>query len=114
MSNHTITLFVMFASDDTSDAFPIEISSSKTVGHLKTLIKDANPLTLKDVDARRLRLTKVSRAIPSTGRSGIDYNDFVYDPETYDNDSLGPAQKLVDVFGYTPPDDRVHVLVKHY
>lgn len=54
-----VTITLVFDGETKYDSFPIEIHSSKTVGHLKQLIKEANPNTLRDVDARKLRIWRI-------------------------------------------------------
>ncbi|KAG0378486.1 hypothetical protein BGX24_003698 [Mortierella sp. AD032] len=107
-----VTLFAMFSSEDPSEAFPIDIDITKTIGHLKAMIKDANPLTLKDVEARKLRLLEVALEIPLMGRAGHNYKN-AGDRLTYATLSLGPAQKLIDVFGNFPSDTIVHIMIDY-
>ncbi|KAG0276443.1 hypothetical protein BGZ96_003278, partial [Linnemannia gamsii] len=51
-----VTDFCIIEGDTKLDSFPIDIHTSQTVGHLKQLIKEANPNTLRDIDARKLRI----------------------------------------------------------
>ncbi|KAH7047223.1 hypothetical protein BKA57DRAFT_465369 [Linnemannia elongata] len=60
------TLFVIIEGETYSERFPIEIAPSKTVGHLKQLIKEANPTTLGDIDARKLKIWYVFSSVPYT------------------------------------------------
>ncbi|KAF9147684.1 hypothetical protein BG015_010639 [Linnemannia schmuckeri] len=55
----SMTLFVVISGETISESFPIDISNYKTVGHLKQLIKEANPTSLSDIDARRLKIWHV-------------------------------------------------------
>ncbi|KAF9144603.1 hypothetical protein BGX20_007018, partial [Mortierella sp. AD010] len=42
--------------EEESNEFPVEIESTKTVGHLKKLIKTDNPETFNAIDAKDLIL----------------------------------------------------------
>ena len=45
--------------DDTYTTFPVEISSTETVGLLKDIIKDKNSVSFSSVDALQLRLYSI-------------------------------------------------------
>jgi hypothetical protein len=45
---------------DDATVFPVDIVPSKTVGHLKKLIKNENENTLKQIDAHQLDIWKVT------------------------------------------------------
>ncbi|KAG0039904.1 hypothetical protein BGZ82_006161 [Podila clonocystis] len=60
MADNHLTLFCLVDGEATSNAFSVEIDSSKTVDGLKKLIKTENPDTFNGVDAKELTLWRVS------------------------------------------------------
>ena len=50
---------------DNANAFPVDILSSKTIGHLKDAIKQKNGNALNHIDAAQLEIWKVSDPAPS-------------------------------------------------
>ncbi|KAF9273485.1 hypothetical protein BGZ88_003783, partial [Linnemannia elongata] len=100
MSSFTMTIFVMLDGDAPLDAFPIVIESTKTISHLKKLIKNQRSHVLCDIDAQKLNLWHVSILIPFApgGRER--------EPVWYDvNDNavlLKPNQKFESVFTIEP------------
>ncbi|KAF9310238.1 hypothetical protein BG003_008776, partial [Podila horticola] len=54
------TLFCLVDGEATSNAFPIEIMPTKTIGHLKDLIKVKKPNDFRDIDANNLTLWRVT------------------------------------------------------
>ncbi|KAF9301974.1 hypothetical protein BGZ74_006041 [Mortierella antarctica] len=60
MTDNILTLFCLVDGEATSNAFPVEIESTKTVGHLKDLIKAKKTNNFHAVDANELTLWRVS------------------------------------------------------
>ncbi|KAK7455294.1 hypothetical protein VKT23_011167 [Stygiomarasmius scandens] len=98
-----LTLFCCLVGSNTP--FPVDISGSRTVGHLKEIIKKKKPQDLKGMDADKLELFKVS--LPS----GRDLEKRVKD--AIDNiEPLDPTTKLAKIFFDEPPEETVHIAVK--
>ncbi|KAF9543111.1 hypothetical protein EC957_001256 [Mortierella hygrophila] len=86
------TVFVAIVGDTFSERFPIDVDLTKTVGHLKQLIKEANPTTLGNIDARKLKVWSVPDIYFYTG-----YGDA---PVSIDKDSIplkDPTEMLANV-----------------
>ena len=58
-----ISLFCLVHGDSPQHAFPVEIQKSKTIGHLKQLIKEKNQNDFRDIDAKNFTLWKVDISI---------------------------------------------------
>ncbi|KAG0051593.1 hypothetical protein BGZ89_003482 [Linnemannia elongata] len=108
MSSSLITLFVIIDHETIADAFPIDIDASKTIGHLKQLIKNHNPRSVGALDARKLRLWHIN--IPYAHERG--YEDTIRLQEVCGRCLLAPYLKLGDFFGTKPDGQKIHVLVE--
>ncbi|KAG9061395.1 hypothetical protein KI688_007379 [Linnemannia hyalina] len=108
MSNSFITLFIIIDRETIADAFPIDIDPSKTIGHLKQLIKNHNPRSVSDLDARKLRLWHIN--IPYAHERG--YEDTIRLHEVCGTCLLAPYLKLKDFFGTNPDGKKIHILVE--
>ncbi|KAG0282484.1 hypothetical protein BGZ97_008966 [Linnemannia gamsii] len=108
MSNDITTLFAIIDNDSTPQVFPVDIESSKTVGHLKDTILAKNPHTFHGIDARRLKLWHISVAIPENE----GYDHVVRACHCDNKKLLTPANKLNSVFGTNPDGSLIHVLVQ--
>ncbi|KAF9921074.1 hypothetical protein BGZ67_000782, partial [Mortierella alpina] len=64
MTDIHLTLFCLIDGETTSNAFPVEVESSKTIGDLKKLIKTEQAPAFDDITANSLTLWKVSLLIP--------------------------------------------------
>ncbi|KAF9081347.1 hypothetical protein BGX29_004571, partial [Mortierella sp. GBA35] len=60
MTDNLLTLNCLVDGEATTNAFPVEIESFKTIGDLKKLIKTEIPDTFNGVDAKDLTLWSVS------------------------------------------------------
>ncbi|KAK7461510.1 hypothetical protein VKT23_008684 [Stygiomarasmius scandens] len=85
--------------------FPVDISSSRTVGHLKETIRQKNPHDLKEIEADKLSLFNVS--IP-------DEDDL---PQKLKNavdgiEPLDPTTEIIEIFPDEPPEETIHIAVK--
>ncbi|KAG0247041.1 hypothetical protein BG011_002154, partial [Mortierella polycephala] len=57
---NTLTLFCVVNGESTSNAFPVEIESTKTIGDLKELIKVERTPEYDDIAADRLTLWRAT------------------------------------------------------
>ncbi|KAG0365121.1 hypothetical protein BGX24_004261 [Mortierella sp. AD032] len=110
MADSLVNLFCLVDGETLSNAFPVEIESSKTIGNLKKIIKTENPNTFNGVDAKDLTLCRVSISI-----SDEDNNDLPV-PLVNDYDKvrkkLGPTDDVSDVFPDKPPKKTIHIIVQ--
>jgi hypothetical protein len=98
----SITLFCLV--QGASTAFPVDIDSSLTVGHLKDAIKAKKAPEFDSWAAYRLRLWKVE--IPD------DRDDLIQGQALQDNNQLLPTRRLVRYWTDTPPSEHIHVIIK--
>jgi hypothetical protein len=91
--------------DDVGQIFQIHIANTESVSTLKEVIKDKNPESFRDVDARSLVLWKVS--IPA-GHLQKNLANVDIPHET----SLSSMDDLVDVFSDEPRRKHLHIVVK--
>jgi predicted phosphohydrolase len=73
---------------------------------LKEVIKDANPESFHNVDARSLRLWKVA-TIPVNG----DFKESVGKIELREEDRLSPVERLSKFFVVQPEEGILHIMV---
>jgi hypothetical protein len=92
--------------DDPRHVFPVKIARTESVGTLKRSIKDDNPESFRDVDARSLVLWKVSIPV----NDGFKEN--VRKVELRDEDALSPVDRLSKVFLGQPEDGDLHIIVR--
>ena len=109
MTNNLLTLFCLVDGESTS--FSVDIDTSKTVDHLKDLIKTALSPQCDDIAAKDLTLWHVS--IP------VDYDDdddripIVLDNvNNKDKKKLRETRELSEVFPAKPPKNTIHVIVQ--
>ncbi|KAG0014707.1 hypothetical protein BGZ82_001683, partial [Podila clonocystis] len=99
--------FCLVDGEATSNAFPVEIESSKTVGHLKDLIKAKKANNFQDVEADDLTLWRVSIPVdPANKHRPIVLNEFESATE------LDPTDDLSHVFDDQPPKKRIHIIIQ--
>ena len=79
---------------------------TESVGTLKRSIRDDNPESFRDVDARSLDLWKVSIPV----NDGFKEN--VRKVELRDEDALSPVDRLSKVFSGQPEDGDLHIIVR--
>jgi len=102
-----LSLFCYILGDDPTNIFCVDIEPSKTVSHLRDAIKAKTSHAFKEVDAKTLKLWKVSIAVDSSFKERIETSNFV------DEDSLQPATRLSKLFSDSPlPEEHVHIVVK--
>ncbi|KAK5797017.1 hypothetical protein F5H01DRAFT_373560 [Linnemannia elongata] len=106
MNDNHLTLFCLVDGEATSNAFPVKIESSKTIGDLKEFIKSKKTNDFQDVDADKLTLWRVSI-------HDDDDNDL---PVLLDSvpvkKKLRATNKLFMVFDADLPEDTIHVIVQ--
>ncbi|KAG0277967.1 hypothetical protein BGZ97_009804, partial [Linnemannia gamsii] len=106
MTDNLLTLFCLVDGETTSNAFPVEIESSKTIGDLRKLIKTEIPDTFNGVDAKDLALWRVSIPVAANKHKPIVLNEFESATE------LDPTDDVSDVFPDKPPKKTIHVIVQ--
>jgi hypothetical protein len=107
MTNNLLTLFCLVDREATTNAFPVEIESTKTIGDLKELIKTKKTNDFQDVDADKLTIWRVS----------IPDKDDDETPIKIDNVPESEKKKLratnkVSVIGAALPESTIHVIVQ--
>ncbi|KAG0044232.1 hypothetical protein BGZ89_006131, partial [Linnemannia elongata] len=108
MTDNRLNLFCLVNGEATSNAFPVEIESTKTIGDLKELIKTKKTNDFQDVDADKLTLWRVS--IPDDDDD--DEIPFVLDNVNKDKKKLRATRGLLEVFPDKPPKNTIHVIVQ--
>ncbi|KAK5809561.1 hypothetical protein F5H01DRAFT_415530 [Linnemannia elongata] len=109
MTNNLLTLFCLVDGEATTNAFPVEIESSKTIGDLKEHFKTKKSPEFDDIAADKLTIWRVS--IP-------DKDDDDETPIKVDNVSesekkkLRATNKLSMVFDAAFPEDTIRVVVQ--
>jgi hypothetical protein len=110
MTDKNLTVFCLVEGESTSNAFSIEIDSTKTVDGLKDLIKAKQSPDFDAIVANKIKLWKVS--IPDDGNVII-----LRDNQTVEN-QLRATSKLFTVFKdeleekADLPGDTIHILVE--
>jgi crinkler effector protein len=84
--------------------FSVKISPDETVDDLKKAIVTVNPNRLQGIDAVSLRLWK--KEISNEEKDGLQLSDL------NDNDELNEMHKVGYYFGYTPPEMKIHIVVR--
>ncbi|KAF8926344.1 hypothetical protein BGZ47_002801, partial [Haplosporangium gracile] len=107
MDNNPLTLFCLVDGEGTSNAFPVEIESSKTIGDLKELIKTKKTPRFDDVAADELTLWRV--CIPDDDDD--DEQPILLDKVT-EKKKLKATTRLLKVFDAELPDDTIHIIVQ--
>jgi Crinkler effector protein N-terminal domain len=102
MPETMIKLFCWIFGDEKS--FPVKISPDETVGDLKEAIVAKKPNRLQGIDADSLRLWK--KEISDEEKDGLQLSDLNV------NDELNEMHKVGYYFGYTPPEMKIHIVVR--
>ncbi|KAG0019239.1 hypothetical protein BGZ82_000211 [Podila clonocystis] len=105
MADNPLTLFCLVDGQTPSNAFPVEIESTKTVGHLKDLIKAKKANNFQDVDADVLTIWHVS--IPADNQASAITIDALDDKTELNN----PRTRLSKLFPESP-DDNTYIIVQ--
>ncbi|KAF9323060.1 hypothetical protein BG006_001796, partial [Podila minutissima] len=105
MTDNRMSLFCLV--DGETTPFSVEVDRTKTVDHLKDLIKAKKANTYSDVDADMLMLWHVSiPVVPPNKRKPIILNEI--DSAT----ELDPTDDISDVFEETPLKKTIHIIVQ--
>ncbi|KAG0273467.1 hypothetical protein BGZ96_004838, partial [Linnemannia gamsii] len=105
MTDNTLTLFCLVDGEATSQAFPVEIESTKTIGDLKDAIKAKKAPEFDDTAANKLTLWRVS--IPKVKQSSAITIDSLGDKTELNE----PRTRLSLLFPESP-DDNTYILVQ--
>ncbi|KAH7047221.1 hypothetical protein BKA57DRAFT_465365 [Linnemannia elongata] len=111
ISSSVQTLDAIFDGETTTQAFPVDIESTKTLGGLKDFIKRENPNYLRDVDARNQRVWWMSILLPQHSQANSMEEPVALD-DVQTKILLGPAYKLVGFFVANSTEMAIHLLVQ--
>src|SRR5271170_2109070 len=100
----SITLFCLVKGNTTANAFEVDIEKDKSISHLKKVIKAEQPQTFANVDAKDIKLWKVT--IPG------DQDDQLRNLILQDRDELLAINDIGDYWPTSPPKKHIHVIVK--
>ena len=90
--------------DDPYQIFSVEIEETKTVGILKSLIKEKNAPQFNHIVASKLKIWRVDLPVPNFLQS-------LEKIKLDDTNSLSPVDDLSEVF-LAPDRKRVHVIIQ--
>ena len=107
MTDNRLNLFCLVNGEATSNAFPVEIESTKTIGDLKELIKTKKTNDFQDVDADRLTLWRVSTPDDDDEEIPIVLDNV----NNKDKKKLRATRGLLEVFPDKLPINTIHVIV---
>ncbi|KAF9242002.1 hypothetical protein BU15DRAFT_21037, partial [Melanogaster broomeanus] len=100
-----ITLNCWVRGQSTNRIFPVKISSTMTVGALKKVIKNEDPVVFRDISAFALALYKVSLANNGDLQKTLEH-------WTFDHaELLDPMDSLSSVFSDVPPR-HLHIVIE--
>ncbi|KAH7030363.1 hypothetical protein BKA57DRAFT_401190 [Linnemannia elongata] len=105
MNNNPLTLFCLVDGEAPSQAFPVEIESTKTIGNLKQRIKTEKSPRFDDFAADELTLWRVS--FPDDNLSSAIKVDALGDKTQLNN----PRTRISTLFPESP-DDNTYILVQ--
>ncbi|KAF9314603.1 hypothetical protein BG003_003981, partial [Podila horticola] len=107
MTDNRMSLFCLAHVEPSSNAFPVEIESTKTIGDLKDLIKTKKTPEFDDIAADKLTLWRVT--IPITD----DDNETPILLNNVTKKKLGPLTRLSKVFPEDIPEESIiHIIVQ--
>ncbi|KAI8594823.1 hypothetical protein EDD21DRAFT_359591 [Dissophora ornata] len=107
MASSHLNLFCVVDGESTSNAFPVEMESTKTIGDLKKLIKAEKTNDFQDVDADKLTLWRVSHPVITANKHQPVLLSEIDSPT-----ELDPTDDIVDVFAEAPPKKTIHIIVQ--
>ncbi|KAG9064679.1 hypothetical protein KI688_002937 [Linnemannia hyalina] len=103
-----LILFCLVDGLPSSRAFEIEVSETRTVAHLKDLIRAKQSPTFNDITGDQLTLWRVSiPVLPANKHRPIFLNEFLESAT-----ELSPATRLSKVFPEELPEETVHIIVQ--
>lgn len=106
MTDNHLTLFCLVDGESASNAFPVEVESSKTIGDLKNLLKTKKAPEFDDIAADKLILWSVSISDDDDDDLPILLGSFS------DKKKLKVTAKLSKVYAMGPPEDTIHIIVE--
>ncbi|KAF8915298.1 hypothetical protein BGZ58_005497, partial [Dissophora ornata] len=107
MTDNSLTLFCLVDGDATSNAFPVEIKSTKTIGDLKKLIKVEQSPDFDYIAANNLTLWHVAHPVIAANKHQPVLLNAIDSPT-----ELDPTDDIADVFTETPPKKTIHIIVE--
>ncbi|KAG0337159.1 hypothetical protein BG004_007755, partial [Podila humilis] len=107
MSNSNLTLFCLVDGETTSNAFPVEIESTKTIGSLKDVIRAKKVNDFSDVDADKLTLWCVNHSVNAANR-----HQPLLLTSMGSATELDPLSDIAAVFPTSLPKGTVHIIVQ--
>jgi hypothetical protein len=107
-SSAMYTLFCVVEGESTSNAFPVEIEPTKSIGSLKDAIKTKKSPRFNDIAADKLKLYKVSIPVVATRRE----DEITLDPQSKSKGELSPVTRISKVFAEEPPEETIHIIVQ--
>ncbi|KAF9320406.1 hypothetical protein BG003_006199 [Podila horticola] len=107
MTDIPLTLFCLIDGEATSNAFPVEIIPTKSIGDLKDFIKVKKTNDFSDVDANQLTLWRVSIPVVTANR-----NKPIILTEIDSITELDPTDDVSDVFADQLPKKTIHIIVQ--
>jgi len=99
----SITLFCLVKGNTTANAFEVDIEKDKSISKLKEAIKEKNAQTFANVDAKDIKLWKVT--IPG------DQDNQLRNLILQDSDELLAIRKISKYFPDSPLEEHIHVIV---
>ncbi|KAF8917506.1 hypothetical protein BGZ58_005109, partial [Dissophora ornata] len=103
----TLTLFCLVSGEPASSAFPVEVSSDKTIGQLKDAIVAKKPNAFEHIDANDLALWRVTVPVDDDDEDPPILLDTLSEKK-----KLHPTDDLPDVFKETPLKKAIHILIE--
>ncbi|KAF9315924.1 hypothetical protein BGZ91_005661, partial [Linnemannia elongata] len=105
MDTKPLTLFCLVDGEATTNVFPVEIESTKTIGDLKELIKTEKTNDFSDFDAEKLTLWCVSN-------TAVNLSSFIkVDAHGHKTQLNNPRTRLSKLFPESF-DDNMYILVQ--
>ncbi|KAF9904571.1 hypothetical protein EC991_002560 [Linnemannia zychae] len=109
MDNSLLTLFCLVDGRPSSRAFEIEVSKSRTIAHLKDLIKAKQTPAFDDITVDQLTLWRVSIQI---ARDNCEIPILLNNITEREKEKLYLADDISDIFYKKPPKKTIHILVQ--
>ncbi|KAI1292366.1 hypothetical protein EDD11_008793 [Mortierella claussenii] len=107
MADNHIGLYCLVDGVAPSNAFPVDIESTKTIGNLKDLIKTKKAPRFDDVAADELNLWHVSIPVdPTNMHTPIVLNELGLSTE------LCPTNGVSTIFAVQPPENTINIIVQ--
>jgi hypothetical protein len=107
MTDNHFTLFCLVDGETTSNAFSVEIGSTKTIGDLKKLIKTEKTNDFSDVDADKLTLWRVSIPVVAANK----HKPIVL-TEINSTTELDPTDDVSEIFPKEPPKKTIRLIIQ--